>query len=173
MFVAEELIAVLPAIGTEAPDFDLVSTEDVVLMLRDEVPRSPVLLFFFSGSADGRAELAELERHSPRLAAKSIKLLGISERSLVELKALQQELRLSFPLLHDDRGFSRSYGVAAEAGRVLVLVDRNQRIAWIGSQLENLGAELEALLSSRKRDSSPRANYPRSVINRLVDRWVN
>ena len=40
-------------VGDEAPNFDLTSTEDVVLMLCDEVPRMAVLLYF-SGVVFGR-----------------------------------------------------------------------------------------------------------------------
>lgn len=44
------------AIGDVAPNFDLSSTEDVLLMLRDEAPRTAVLLYFFSPDAEGQLE---------------------------------------------------------------------------------------------------------------------
>ena len=49
-------------IGDEAPNFDLSSTEGVLLMLRDEVPRTSVLLYFFSDldGAETRADLQAL-----------------------------------------------------------------------------------------------------------------
>ena len=48
--------------GVEAPNFDLTSTEDVVLMLRDEVPRMAVVLYFFAdpGSDRSRQDLQVL-----------------------------------------------------------------------------------------------------------------
>ena len=56
-------------VGDEAPNFDLTSTEDVLLMLRDEIPRSPVLLYFFpvefaTGVKDDLSSLAALQEGS-------------------------------------------------------------------------------------------------------------
>ena len=45
--------------GDEAPNFDLTSTEDVVLMLRDEVSRTAALLYFFDVEAEGSREAHE------------------------------------------------------------------------------------------------------------------
>ena len=58
------------SIGDEAPNFDLTSTEDVVIMLRDEVPRSAVLLYVFSDPfADAtREDLQALATAARRLA---------------------------------------------------------------------------------------------------------
>ena len=36
------------SIGDQAPDFDLTSTEGSLLMLRDEVPRTAVVLYVFA-----------------------------------------------------------------------------------------------------------------------------
>jgi peroxiredoxin len=165
-------------IGDEAPNFDLASTEDVVLMLRDEVPRTPVLLFFFNEVEVGttRSDLETLRGTSDKLAELGVKIMGISAVKLEELKAVQRELGIAFPLLHDDRNLSAAYGVEAgkESGAgtgVLVLVGRNQQVLWTGrTPVEERVIQSEA--ANAKKVSST-VNYPRKVINRLVDRWVN
>lgn len=165
-------------IGDEAPNFDLASTEDAVLMLRDEVPRTPVLLFFF-GEVEAettKADLAALRESSGELAELGVKVMGVSAAKLEELKAVQRELGLGFPLLNDDRNLSAAYGVEAGDGSdssaaVLVLVGRNQKVLWIGRAPVAADVIRSAAATAQKVSST--VNYPRKVINRFVDRWVN
>lgn len=168
------------SIDDEAPNFDLTSTEDVVIMLRDEVPRSAVLLYLFSDPAAEatRADLQALAAAARRLAELPLSVLAISPAKLDELKVVQRSLGLPFPLLVDDRGFSAEYGVVApsedEAAQpALVVVDRQQRIRWIANPAGSVADAIERLESDLKRLPSTTSNYPRKVINRLVDRWVN
>ncbi len=165
-------------IGDEAPNFDLASTEDVVLMLRDEVPRTPVLLFFFCEveAAATRSDLEALRETSGELAELGVKVMGVSMTKLEELKAVQRELRLGYPLLHDDRNLSAVYGLEAgdESGSraaVLVLVGRNQKVLWI-DRAPVVGEVIRSAAAAAHKVSST-VNYPRRVINRLVDLWVN
>lgn len=165
-------------VGEEAPNFDLTSTEDVVLMLRDEVPRTPVLLYFFSDaeSEDTKTGLRAIAASSEPLAKAQIRVLAVSPAKLEALKGLQRELALGFPLLHDDRSFSASYGLTSaddkEPESRLVLVGRRQRILWVGGAGGDVATELSAAIEAARGVSST-TNYPRSVINRLVDFWVN
>jgi peroxiredoxin len=166
-------------VGDEAPNFDLSSTEDVVIMLRDEVPRTAVLLYLFADPADEatRGELAALGEAAPKLALLPVTVLGISPAKLPALKEAQRELSLPFPLLTDDRGFSAHYGVEAPEGEVpapaLVVVDRQQRVSWIANPAGSVREALGRLESDLKKLPSSTSNYPRTVINRLVDRWIN
>lgn len=165
-------------VGDEAPNFDLASTEDVVLMLRDEVPRTPVLLCFFT-EADAKAtrsNLGTLREASAELDRLGVKIMAISATKLQELKALQKELGLGFPLLSDDRDLSAAYGVESQGqpdghGSTLVLVGRDQKVRWIHHGPIAADAVRAAAASAEKVSST--VNYPRKVINRLVDRWVN
>lgn len=170
--------------GDRAPDFDLTSTEDAVLMLRDEIPRNAVLLYFFADPAAERArrDLAAIAARRDDLSRLGLKVLGVSPAKMDALKAAQRELELPFPLLTDDRGFSRSYGVAAgesDDGNgdgpepALVLVDRTQEVLWIANPAPSFEQVAGDVLGRLKKLPSSTANYPRSVINRLVDRWVN
>ena len=99
-------------VGTEAPNFDLTSTEDVVLMLRDEVPRMAVLLYFFDGDDDRvQSDLKSLTAAQGKLKERGAVILGVSAAKVDALKELQRQLQVQFPLLADDREFSSKYGV--------------------------------------------------------------
>lgn len=167
------------AVGDEAPNFDLSSTEDVLLMLRDEVVRTAIVLYV-CGATDGervRADLLALARAAADLAEDHARVLVVSASGIEELKAVQRELHLPYPLLHDDRAFAVHYGVFAEgegepSPRVLV-VDRTQRVAWLGGVGEGVEATLPAIRDAVRKLPSPSAGLPRQVVNRVVDRWVN
>ena len=168
------------AVGAEAPNFDLTSTEDAVLMLRDEVPRSAVILYFFSDPADDhqRRELLALSRQISSWRELTATALAIAPAKVDELKALQAELKLSFPLLSDDRNFARLYGVAAaeegaSAAPALFLVDRRQKVLWAQNPAPSVEEALAEIRRLLKRLPSPTDNYPRKATNRLIDRWVN
>lgn len=165
--------------GDYAPDFDLSSTEDALLMLRDEVPRSSVLLYFFADPAvdRARADLSALAARRDDFARLGLKVMGVSPAKMDDLKAAQRELDLPFPLLTDDRDFSRSYGVEAGEGETpdpaLVLVDRERKVRWIANPAPEVDQAAGGISGLLKSQPSSTANYPRSVINRLVDFWVN
>lgn len=166
--------------GDEAPDFDLASTEDVVLMLRDETARMAQLLYLFADPADdaARRDLSALAQQRDKFQEAGVCILGISPAKLDPLKALQRELELPFPLLYDDRGFAAGYGLETadeetKPAAVVVLVDREQKVRWVaapGTAMDSLLANLKAVM---KKLPSQTANYPRSIVNRVVDLWVN
>jgi peroxiredoxin len=168
------------AIGDVAPNFDLSSTEDALLMLKDEVIRMAVVVYFFADleSERVRRDLDVLNRHAEALKKLDTRVLAVSPAKLDDLKKLQIEGKLLFPLLHDDRNFSASYGVVATvegkpADPALVLVGRRQVVKWLANpvaSVEDALAQVEKLLKDLP---SPTRSYPKSVINRLVDRWVN
>lgn len=168
------------SIGDKAPNFDLSSTENALLMLKDEVPRNAVLLYFFTdpGSERVRRDLATLARHKDSLARAHAKVLGVSRAKMPALKELQAELELPFPLLRDDRDFSSHYGVepgddAEEAQPALCLVNRRQIILWMANPVTSVADALPQVERALRDQGSPTSGYPRTVINRLVDRWVN
>lgn len=167
-------------LGDEAPNYDLASTEDAVLMLCDEVPRTAVVLYVFDDPAgdDVRRDLATLGTWQARLAARQTVLHGMSRAKLPALKETQVELGLTFPLLTDDRDFSALYGVEkateeAESRPGLYVVDRTQRIVWMACPLEDLEKSLTEVEGVLKGMPSQTANMPGSVVNRVVDWWVN
>lgn len=162
------------SIGDEAPNFDLSSTENAVLMLRDEVARTAVVLYFFADPADPRThcDLDSLQHHLERLAHLRARVLAVSPAPLDELKKLQAARGLLFPLLHDDRSFSASYGVEPGAP-ALALVGRRQRLLWMASPVREVAAALPQAETVLEEQPSPAKSYPKSVINRLIDRLVS
>ena len=160
-------------VGAEAPNFDLASTEDVVLMLRDEVARSPVLLCFFQEQPDdGSSLLQALANQADELQQRGVRILGVSPAKTDELKTVQAELKLPFPLLSDDREFARLYGFGEEGSCALVLVDQDQQVLWRGADLEGLESFLRQDGAALQRRSRPSAGYPRAVVNRWIARGV-
>jgi len=168
------------SIGDEAPNFDLTSTEDALLMLRDEVIQSAIVLYFFSDLTGDRTrrDLEALNRHLDPLGRLRARVLAVSPAKIDELKKLQAERKLLFPLLHDDRDFSARYGVTApEEGKAaapaLVVVSRKQRVLWLANPVAAVEDALPQVEKLLKDLPSPTASYPRKIINRFVDRWVN
>lgn len=166
-------------VGAEAPNFDLTSTEDVVLMLRDEVSRMAVLLYFFDGDGDQvRSDLECLAKGQRKLKERGAVILGISAAKMDALKALQRDLHLQFPLLNDDRDFSSQYGVTAasedeSAVPGLFLVDRRQKILWMACPAASVEGVLGDIDKALQTLPSQMANYPKTVVNRVVNWWVS
>jgi peroxiredoxin len=160
------------SIGDEAPNFDLSSTEDALLMLRDEVTRTAIVVYFFTDPASERAQrdLDALNRGLDSLARRSARVLAVSPAKLDELKKLQVDRKLLFPLLHDDRSFAAVYGVTDAA---LVLVDRRQRVLWMANPVAAVEGALPEALKALDGMPSGTETYNKNVINRWIDRWVN
>ena len=168
------------SIGDVAPNFDLSSTEDAVLMLKDEVVRTAVVVYFFADleSARVRQDLDALNGRLAALAKLDTRVLAVSPAKLDDLKKLQAERKLLFPLLHDDRNFAASYGVVpTEEGKpadpALVVVGRRQDIKWLANPVASVEGALPQVEKLLKDLPTPTRSYPKSVINRWVDRWVN
>ncbi|MEE2778324.1 MAG: redoxin domain-containing protein [Acidobacteriota bacterium] len=166
--------------GDVAPDFDLSSTESALLTLRDEVPRTSVIMYVFSDlEADSaRRDLTALAARRDELWGYHTKILGMAPAKMPALKELQTELSLPFPLLRDDRDFLARYGVEAPgedevAQPALFVIDRQQMVAWVANPVASVESCLAELVELVKADDSPTANYPKAVINRLVAFWVN
>jgi len=167
------------SIHDKAPDFDLSSTEGALLMLRDEIPRTSVLLYLFvdPDSVRVRKDLVSLGEQRRSLADSSVKILGMSATKMPALKALQVELQLPFPLLRDDRDFMAAYGLEApeegeEAASGLYLVNQHQEVDWLANPLSSVDEVVGEIRSLIKKQASPTTNYPKSVINRLVERFA-
>ncbi len=168
------------SIGDAAPNFDLTSTEDVLLMLRDECVRTAAVLYFFHDTEGERVrdDLLALARRRDALAAVDTRVLGVSRAGLPELKELQKELHLPFPLLTDDRGFTAVYGLEEASedsvpAPVLAAVDREQILLLLQPAVESVDAVMPAVMAAVRALPSPTASLPRKVVNRIVDRWVN
>ena len=161
------------SVADEAPNFDLSSTENAVLMLRDEVTQTAVVLYFFAGPSDAQVcgDLDALNQHRDRLVRLRTRILAVSPAKLDDLKKLQAGRKLLFPLLHDDRNFSASYGVADAPA--LVVVSRKQRVLLLANPVAAVAEALPQVQKILKDLPSPTASYPKSVVNRLIDKLIN
>jgi peroxiredoxin len=164
------------SIGDAAPNFDLSSTEGVLLMLKDEVIRTAVVVYFFGDleSARVQRDLDALNRGLGALAKLNTRVLAVSPAKLDELKKVQAGRKLLFPLLHDDRNFSASYGVVpAQEGQpadpALVVVGRHQKVKWLANPVASVEEALPQVEKLLKGLPSPTRSYPKSVINRSVE----
>ena len=167
------------SIGDVAPNFDLSSTEDALLMLKDEVIRTAVVVYFFADPASDRVhrDLDALSRRVEDLRKRSVRVLAVSPAKLDDLKKLQAERKILFPLLHDDRNFSASYGVIApEEGRpadpALVVVGRRQDVKWLANPVASVVDALPQVEALLKNLPSPTKSYSKTVINSGIDWWV-
>lgn len=166
------------SVGSTAPNFDLSSTEGCVLMLSDEAIRTAVVLYFFADAENEavRADLQALSGARDDLVRRRAKALAISPLKVDALRALQAELDLRFPLLCDDRNLAADYGFAAAEDEtpqpMLVVVDRTETVIHTASGA-GIASELPQVLKTLGALPSPTAGYPKKVVNRLVDRWVN
>ena len=168
------------SIGDEAPNFDLSSTEECLLMLKDEVVRTAMVVYFFADPANERVlrDLDALSRRLDGLTKLQTRVLAVSPVPLDALKKLQRERKLLFPLLHDDRNFAAAYGIApAEEGQpyapAMVVVDRRQKVRLYSNPVASVADAFSQVDSALKALPSPTKSYPKSVINGLIDRWVN
>ena len=123
-------------------------------------------------------DLDALSRRVEGLRKLNARVLAVSPAKLDDLKKLQAARKILFPLLHDDRNFSASYGVTAPgegrpADPALVVVGRRQEVKWLANPVASVGDALPQVEALLKDMPSPTRSYPKSVINRLIDRWVN
>jgi peroxiredoxin len=168
-----------PELGATAPNFDLTSTEGVVLMLRDEVVRTAIVLYFFAQEGEReRRDLEALNARTEALRSRKARVLAVSPLPLETLRTLQRERKLRFPLLHDDRSFSASYGVASRAEgepapSALAVVDRRQALRFLALPLAAIETALPQAEAALEALPSPTQDYPKGIINRWIDRWVH
>ena len=167
-------------VGDLAPNFDLASTEDVVLMLRDEVPRTAVVLYFFGDPNDPstRRDLVTLSREHASFRSRFTNILAVSPAVLDELKEVQRDLKLPFPLLHDDRDLASDYGIepaTEETPQVpaLFLVNHQQNILWMANPAGSVDDGLVEIVRLVRGLPKSTVNYPRRATNFLVDWWVH
>jgi len=52
-------------------------------------------------------------------------------------------------------------------------VNRRQEVKWLANPVASVADALPQVEALLKAMPSPTRSYPKSVINRLIDRWVN
>jgi peroxiredoxin len=149
--------AIIPAVGSVAPDFTLASTSGEKVTLASLRGRNVLLAFFpLAFTSTCTAEVCAFSDDFDRFAQAAAVVLPISVDSTATLKAFKAKEGLKVELLSDfKREVSRLYGVLLEeqffSRRAYVLIDRNGVVRWthvereLGQRREN--AELLAELA--------------------------
>jgi peroxiredoxin len=136
-------IAGLPAIGTEAPDFTLLSDQRKPVTLSSYRGRQNVVLAFFpwAFTSTCTAELCDFGNDVPQFSAADTIVLGISCDSFHALREFKAKERMTVDLLSDaKREVSRAYGVLIEdlfvSSRAYVIIDKQGVIRWTHNEAE-------------------------------------
>ena len=81
------------SIGDVAPNFDLSSTEEALLMLKDEVTRTALVIYFFADPESDRVQrdLDALSHSRDALVKLQTRVLAVSPAKLDDLKKLQKD----------------------------------------------------------------------------------
>jgi peroxiredoxin (alkyl hydroperoxide reductase subunit C) len=139
--------------GTPAPDFDLPDQDGNRVSLRDLEGQTSVLAFFPAAfSAVCTDQLSVYQEVLPDLEARGTRLYGVSVDNAFSLKAFQQSLGTTIPLLsdfHPKGEVAQAYGVYIAkrgiAARALVMIGPDLTVRWSyqpPSPLEIPGANL-------------------------------
>lgn len=124
--------AVLPEVGTKAPDFECRTHQGSVVRLSDFRGRKVLLWFYPKADTPGcTIEGKSLCKHFAEFEARGVQILGCSFDTVEENKAFAEKFGYQFPLLCDtDRRLGLAYGACASnaagfADRVSFLIDEN------------------------------------------------
>jgi len=139
--------------GSVAPDFDLPDQDGNRVSLRDLEGQTSVLAFFPAAfSPVCTDQLSVYQEVLPDLAERGTKLYGVSVDNPFSLKAFQESLGTSIPLLadfHPKGEVSRAYGAylpkRGVSTRALVMIGPDLTVTWSyqpPSPLEIPGANL-------------------------------
>lgn len=145
-----------PAVGAQAPDFTLESTQGPVT-LSERLAKRQVLLVFYPG--DGTPvctkQLCDYRDHLEDFGALDVDVIAVNSQSIESHHRFADSRRLPFPLCSDpDRRVCRAYGAAGLLGmtkRALVLIGRDGRVRWRRTDLPILhrsADELRAVIGS-------------------------
>ena len=129
--------ATFPPVGTEAPDFTLLSDQRKPVTLSSFRGKQNVVLAFFpfAFTSTCTAELCDFGSDLPDFSAADTVVLGISCDSFHALREYKAKEGIAVDLLSDmKREVSRAYGVLLEeifvSGRAYVIIDKQGIIRW-------------------------------------------
>jgi peroxiredoxin len=131
IFIVTPVMAAMPSIGSPAPDFTLRSNSGINLKLSEHRGEVIMINFWATWCGPCRQEMPELDRLYQKYRKTGFLLLGVSVDDKPEAaRAMAQQLKVSFPVLFDDRKqASRLYDVDAMPSTLLV--DRHGVVRFV------------------------------------------
>ncbi|HEX7118964.1 MAG TPA: redoxin domain-containing protein [Longimicrobiales bacterium] len=150
--MAGETEARLLEVGTDAPDFTLISAYGEPFTLSELRGRMNACLFFYPEheTPQNSRQLAAARDDRERFIGADIERIGLNPGSLEENQRLAQLHELDFPLLVDaDLEVARKYGAAPpdrhHVERIVYVVDKEGKIAFARRGTPTTEEILEAL----------------------------
>ncbi|MBH40498.1 MAG: hypothetical protein CL790_04640 [Chloroflexi bacterium] len=106
------------SLGTQAPDFELKSTNGETFILSSERGKSNLVIFFLNATIGGTdTQVAESFRDASELfRGARTTIVGICSAPLNELQALKEKLSLPYELLSDNETIGLMYGAHIRQG---------------------------------------------------------
>lgn len=127
--------AVLPEVGSQAPDFECRAHDGSIVRLADLRGRKVLLWFYPKADTPGcTIEGNSLCKHFGDFEARGVRILGCSFDTVEENKAFAAKFGYQFPLLCDtERKIGLAYGACSSrhagfADRISFLIDEHGRI---------------------------------------------
>ena len=128
--------AVLPAVGSQAPDFECRAHDGSLVRLRELRGKKVLLWFYPKADTPGcTLEGNSLCKQFGDFQARGVQILGCSFDTIEENRAFAAKFGYQFPLLCDtERKLGMAYGActsprAGFADRISFLIDENGKIA--------------------------------------------
>ncbi len=128
---AAPVVAAMPTIGQQAPDFTLRASNGKNLKLSELRGNVVMINFWATWCAPCRQEMPHLNRFHEQYHKAGFVLLGVNvDDQAASAEAMARELKIAFPVLFDaDKQVSRRYDVDAMPSTVLI--DRDGKVRQI------------------------------------------
>lgn len=125
-----------PAVGSQAPAFNLLDADGKAHQLSDYAGQWLVIYFYPKDDTPGcTKEACQLRDHITQFRSLSVPILGVSLDNTASHKQFTNKYQIPFPLLSDDGTVAKQYGALWDwlfiklAKRYTFLIDPDGRIA--------------------------------------------
>jgi len=141
-------------VGDVAPDFTAASSAGTQIHLKDEIGKTPIVLYFYpkDDTPGCTAEACSLRDNFAAFRKLNATVYGVSYDSVESHQAFVEKYKLPFLLLSDsDKSIAKLYGSDGMlfAKRMTFVIDRGGKIAWFNPSVNPAthSAELEKVLA--------------------------
>jgi peroxiredoxin Q/BCP len=142
-------------VGDMAPDFTAKSSEGTSIHLKDEIGKSPIVLYFYPKDDTPGCTKEACGIRDDFSAFRNLKatVFGVSYDSVESHKKFVEKYKLPFLLISDsDKSIAKSYGADGLlfAKRMTFVIDRTGHIAWIDPSVNpsTHSAQLQKILAT-------------------------